>query len=424
MGLSKDESHLVETVNGLRDEMVDFAMRLVAQDSTLGNEKGALEVMEDRLTSLRYSPVRVPMDKTALAKHAGYAPVPWEFENRYNLVAIRNADAGGGKSVVFNGHLDVVHPGLLDHWDTDPFQPELRKGRLYGRGAGDMKAGVVAMTYALHAVDKADFGLNAPVTLQAVIEEECSGNGALACVACGYTADAVLIPEPFGPTLLTHQVGVLWFKITVQGAATHVLEAGAGVNAIEKSFKIISALRALESDLNSEERPPAYLQVAHPINLNVGIISGGNWPSSVPASAQFHCRLSYFPGTSFETICSRINNTLKEAASGDPWLSQWPPKIEYYGFRSDGHGVSRDVPALSVLNGCHRTLTGEDAAEYIATCTTDLRAFHFFGNAQATCYGPEAKNIHGANESVSIDSIVHVARAYALFLSRWCGLSG
>jgi hypothetical protein len=120
-------------------------------------------------------------------------------------------------------------------------------------------------------------------------------------------------------------------------------------------------------------------------------------------------RLSYFPGTSFETICSRINSTLNEAAAGDPWLSQWPPKIEYYGFRSDGHGVSRDVPALSALNDCHRTLTGEDAVEYIATCTTDLRAFHFFGNAQATCYGPEAKNIHGANESVAMD--------------RWCRLT-
>jgi acetylornithine deacetylase len=422
MSLSKNEVHLLETVNGLRDEVIDFTMRLVAQKSTLGNEKGALGVMEDRLRSLGLDPVEVPIDKERLSKHPGYAPVPWEYENRYNMVALRKADASGGKSALFNGHLDVVPPGLLDHWETDPFQPLVREGRIYGRGAGDMKSGVAAMTFALHAVAKANFGLSAPVTLQAVIEEECSGNGALACVASGYTAEAVLIPEPLGPALLTHQVGVLWFKIKVQGAAVHVLEAGAGINAIEKSFKIISALRGLESDLNKDERPPAYVPIAHPLNLNIGIISGGDWPSTVPSSAEFHCRLSYFPGTSFETICSRIKSTLDEVILGDPWLSQWPPTIEYYGFRSDGHSISRSLPALTVLNDCHRTLTGNDAAENIATATTDLRAFHFFGKAQATCYGPEAKNIHGANESVSIDSVMHVARAYALFLSRWCGL--
>jgi acetylornithine deacetylase len=423
MQLSKAEARVLEAMNGLRDDMVDFTMRLVAQNSTLGNEKGALDVMEDRLRSLGFDPVRVPIDTDRLAAHPGYAPVPWEFENRYNLVAVRKAGHGGGRTAAFNGHLDVVSPGLLDHWDTDPFTPELREGRIYGRGSGDMKSGVAAMTYALHAVEKAGFGLGAAAALQAVIEEECSGNGALACVASGYTADAVLIPEPFGPTLLTHQVGVLWFKVTVKGAAVHVLEAGAGVNAIEKSFTLISALRGLESDLNCGERPRAYRDVQHPLNLNVGIISGGDWPSSVPSSAEFHCRLSYFPGTSYDAICARVTQTIREAAAGDPWLTHWPPTIEFYGFRSDGHGVDRSLPALAVLNDCHRTLTGEDAAAHAATCTTDLRAFHFFGNAQATCYGPEARNIHGANESVSVESMLHAARAYALFLARWCGLA-
>ena len=108
-----------------------------------------------------------------------------------------------------------------------------------------MKSGVAAMTYAVHAVEKAGFGLQAPVTLEAVIEEECCGNGALACMAAGYDADAVLIPEPFGPTILTSQLGVLWFKVTVEGRPVHVLEAPAGTNSIEKSFLIIQALRKI-----------------------------------------------------------------------------------------------------------------------------------------------------------------------------------
>jgi len=67
-------------------------------------------------------------------------------------------------------------------------------------------------------------------------------------------------------------------------------------------------------------------------------------------------------------------------------------------------------------------LTGEEAEEYIATCTTDLRAFIHFGQGQATCFGPVAENIHAANERVNIDSVMHVVRTYALFLARWCGL--
>jgi acetylornithine deacetylase len=423
MSLGRNQGHLLKILEGLRDEMLDFTLRLVAQESTLGKEKGALDLMEGQLRRIGYDPVQVPIDRDSLSAHSGYAPVPWDFENRYNIVAVRSPNADGGRSLVLNGHLDVVHPGVLDQWDSDPFQPKVKEGRIYGRGAGDMKAGVAAMTYALSAIDRAGFGLKAPVTIEAVIEEECSGNGALACVNAGFTGEAVLIPEPFGPTILTHQLGVVWFKISVQGAAKHVLEAGAGINAIEKCFSLISALRGLESELNSEKRPQAYLAIGHPIHLNIGLISGGHWPSSVPSTAEFHCRLAYFPGTSFQMICDRITHTVNAAARSDPWLSEWPPVIEYYGFRSDGHSVSRDLPALKMLNDCHRAITGTDAAEYVATCTTDLRAFHFFGNAQATCYGPEATNIHGANESVSIESLVHVARIYALFISQWCGLT-
>jgi acetylornithine deacetylase len=285
-----------------------------------------------------------------------------------------------------------------------------------------MKAGVAAMTYAVKAVADAGFGLRAPVTLEAVIEEECSGNGALACIQAGHDAEAVLIPEPFGPTILTHQVGVLWFKVTVAGAARHVLAAGAGVNAIETCFPVISALRGLEAELNEGPRPEAYRDIDHPLNLNIGIFKGGSWPSSVPDTAEFHGRLSYFPAAQFDDIRQKIIRTVTQAAAENPWLADNPPVVEFYGFRSDGHGVDRRLPALATLNGCHRTLTGADAATYIATCTTDVRAFHHFGRGQATCYGPVAENIHGANERVHLGSVMQTAKTYALFLARWCGL--
>jgi acetylornithine deacetylase len=216
---------------------------------------------------------------------------------------------------------------------------------------------------------------------------------------------------------------VLWFRVDVSGAAVHVQAAGAGSNAIEKSFPLIQALRGLEEEMNSEERPAPYRDVDHPLNLNIGVINGGDWPSTVPAETSFHGRLSFFPGTDASAVKERIRRTVAAAAAGDPWLGKNPPRVEFYGFRSEGHVVDRGLPALQTLSGCRRDLAGAPAAEYVSTCTTDLRAFVFFGRGQATCYGPAAVNIHGADESVDLESVLHTARAYALFLARWCELT-
>jgi acetylornithine deacetylase len=409
-------------VDSLTNDILDLTGRLVAEPSTLGQEASVIAVMEDELTDLGFSPRRIPIDPEALSGHPGFAPTPWDYTGRENLAAVRPADGQGGRSALFNGHLDVVSAEPLRLWDRDPFEPFIIDRWLYGRGAGDMKAGVAAMTYAVHAVEKAGFGLKAPVTINTVIEEECGGNGALATVASGYDAEAVLIPEPFGPTINTTQVGVLWFKITVRGTPTHAGTAQAGANAVEKSFAVISALRELEAEINETDVPEAYRDIPHPLNLNIGIFNGGDWPSTVPAQAEFHGRLGYFPGATFEQTAQKVVRAVERAARNDPWLSQIPPVVDFYAFRSDGHRISRELPALAMLNDCHKALTGKDAEEYISTCTTDMRAFHFFGQGQTACFGPVAENYHAANERVNIDSVIHTARTYALFLARWCGL--
>jgi len=415
------EKRILKEVDGLSDELLDFASRLVAEPSTLGNEASVLKVMEDELTKLSLNPVRVPINRDSLANHPGFAPVPWDHEDKYSIVGTWQSSGQGGRSALFNGHLDVVSADPVDLWDRDPFNPVVEDGWLYGRGAGDMKAGLAAMTYAVRAVDKAGFGLKAPVTIEAVIEEECTGNGTLACLEAGYDAQAVLIPEPFGPNILTAEPGVLWFKVTVYGVAAHAQATTTGVNAIEKCCTLIAALRQLEADMNRETHP-AYEHVEHPLNLNIGIIKGGNWPSSVPALAELHCRLGYFPGVAFDQIREKIIKTIEKAAQHDPLLAKNPPVVDFYGLRGEGHTVDRDLPAMLTLNDCHKALTGKDAEAYSCTGTSDLRVFHFFGKGEGTCYGPVAENIHGANERVNIESVIHVAKTYALFLGRWCGL--
>jgi acetylornithine deacetylase len=420
--MKKTETKILNSVEQLADDIMDFTCRLVAEPSILENEASALAVMEAELTKLAFEPLRIPIDPVKLAHHPGFAPVPWSYEGRYNVAAHRSASGQGGRSVIFNGHLDVVSPEPLSLWDTNPFDPVERDGWLYGRGAGDMKSGVAAMIYAVKAVENAGFGFKAPVTIEAVIEEECGGNGAVACVAAGHEAEAVLIPEPMGLEMLTAQLGVLWFKVSLTGVPRHVREAQAGVNAIEKCVPLISALRELEADMNQTVHP-VYKDIRHPINLNIGVIKGGDWPSTVPAAAEFHGRLSFFPGETYDQTCRRILEAIARVSRADPWLAENQPKVEFYGFRSEGHVVDRSRPAFRTLNDCHRELFGRDAADAISTATTDVRAYHHYTRAQATCYGPVAENIHAADERVKIESVIQTAKVYALFLARWCGLS-
>ncbi len=344
-----------------------------------------------------------------------------DHENKYNLVSQLNRGEEG-KTLVLNGHLDVVVADPPDMWTRPPSQSWIADGWLYGRGAGDMQSGVAAMIYAVHAVQHAGYQIKSPLTIQAVVEEECSGNGALACLQQGFGGDFVLIPEPFGPQIYTGQVGVLWFKIRVRGKPAHVLDTSAGQNAIEKLQALIPWLKSLEDELNTHFRQPPYDTIDKPFNLNIGTINGGNWPSSVPSHAEMEGRIGFPPGMSANTIMQKVSECIETAAQRDKAFSGDKPVLRFHGFRSEGHLVDLGDPGISLLRDCHHSLTQEWPGEYLSTCTTDLRAFHFYSRTAGTCYGPVARNIHGVDESVSIESIRQVLKTYALFIARYCRL--
>src|SRR6202022_1185836 len=167
------------------------------------------------------------------------------------------ADPADGHSLILNGHIDVVSPEPASLWSSPPFSPRRDGEWLYGRGAGDMKAGLAAIVGAVRALQRLGLAPGAPVELQSVVEEECTGNGALACVLAGSIADAAIVTEPTGGAVWTSQVGVLWFQVRVIGRPAHAGEAPSGHNAIEATFAVIQALRALEAELNTH-RPPPY----------------------------------------------------------------------------------------------------------------------------------------------------------------------
>jgi acetylornithine deacetylase len=413
------EKKILASCDEIFYQVIDFTKEMVKQYGVLNQEQGVLDVVESNLKELGLPVTRVPIDVERIGKHPLFAPVEWNYAKKYNLVSAINPTEEG-KTLVLNGHLDVVCATPFDMWTQAPNIPWEKDGWLYGRGAGDMQSGVAAMIYAVHAIKHAGYEIKSPVTIQAVIEEECTGNGALACLEKGYDGDFVLIPEPFGPQIYSGQLGVLWFKIILRGRPVHVLDTASGSNAIEKLQLLIPYLKELEEMLNDKFRLPPYDKLDHPFNLNIGKFKGGNWASSVPSHAEMEGRIGFPVGMSSNHIMQLVNDQIELATNQCVEFADAKPILRFQGFRSEGHLIDLTNPGISMLSQCHKYLTQTEPEYYLSTCTTDLRAFHFYNKTGGTCYGPIAKNIHGVDECVDIESIKHTLKTYALFISRWC----
>jgi acetylornithine deacetylase len=323
-----------------------------------------------------------------------------------------------------NGHVDVVDVTPLRQWERDPFGAEVEGHRMYGRGAGDMKGGVSAMVYAVRALQKAGVELRGDVILQSVLEEEATGNGSLACLARGFVGDACLIPEPFGQTLMTAEVGVLWMRADVYGSAGHARGASAMVNAIEKAFELIGALRKLEQAWN-KERHPAFADHPHPLNFNLGVIKGGNWPSSVPAHCEFTIRMAFNPGMDPEEAKRQILAHLQEIVAADPWLRENPPEFTWYGHHDWGTYEPHPErnPLFQSVARAHAAVAGKPVEYFASTAVTDVRFWTEHWKKPATCYGPQAGQLHGPNEWVDLESVRQTTQVIAATVMDWCGVA-
>src|SRR5699024_9939582 len=176
--------------------------------------------------------------------------------------------------LILQSHIDVVPEGPLDDWNYDPWGATIENNKMYGRGIQDMKSGMAAMVFAVRALQSLGFKPQGDIYLQSVIEEEITGNGALTTLVSGYRADAALIPEPFGQKGLIGQVGVVWLRVRVKGAAAHVERASFAVNAIEKAYVLIHAIQKYRKHVNNEPKHPYFKDHPHPLNINIGKIHG------------------------------------------------------------------------------------------------------------------------------------------------------
>ncbi|WP_454724399.1 MULTISPECIES: ArgE/DapE family deacylase [Cupriavidus] len=421
---------IAAAVRALEPYMVRTLSDFVAAPSPSGQEQPAVAFMEGALRELGLESERIYLRSDALKDLPLFSPPCCPDGGRYNLLATHRPATRGGRSVLFNGHLDVVPTGPESMWRQSPFAPFVEDGWLFGRGAGDMKAGIVCTLAAFKALKDLGVQPAGAVGFNSVLEEENTGNGALATVAALRSAvgagklasfDTVVIPEPFGETMMSAQMGVFWMYVDLIGHPAHAAYMSSGVNPVEAAIEVIAGLRQLEAEWNlPENRPAAYRDHAHPVNFNIGQIQGGEWNSSVPCTCTLGVRIGFFPDMDVNDAKARVAECVRATLAR--LGSNLQLGIRYEGFHAPGCEFDLEGAGMQALAAAHRKATGEPVRQEASTATTDARHFRMMLDTPVTCYGPQARNIHGIDESVSIESMVRVATTLAQFMHDWCGI--
>jgi acetylornithine deacetylase len=421
--LALQDQEILEAITSQAEWMTEVLARLVRAPTVLHNEEPGQQVVREALLEMGLTPVDVPMDADAIRAHPGHSPFDWDVSAKRNVVATwQPAAADHGRSLVLNGHIDVVSPEPRNQWPRDPFGAHQADGWLYGRGAADMKCGLASILGAVKGLGALGLRPHAPVHVESVVEEECTGNGTLATLLAGYTADAAVIAEPFGAAITTSQVGVLWFRVRITGVPAHAAEGPNAVNAIEQSFSVMQALRLLESELNANP-PHPYDRFAHPINMNVGAIRGGDWASTVPGECVTSYRIALYPGMKVRDLQDRIEGIVAETMAASGTALSRAPEVIYEGFACEGYELWDESPLVTSLAQAFTRQAGGPPELVATTGTTDARVFGVHFGIPAVCFGPYAEQAHAVDERVYLPSVVQTAQVLGLFVKDWCGLS-
>lgn len=402
------------------DHAFDLLTGLVAAPSVVGAEQAALNLFAAELCDLGLDVERLPFPDGQLDDvRAGVSqPMPVGVD-RFQVVG--RSPGTGPLSLLLNGHMDVVPAGTPQLWTSPPFTPARRSGRMYGRGTGDMKGGFAIGALALRALRdvEPELFVHKRIGFLAVIEEECTGNGALLAAAeHAVLADAVVLLEPTDLGLLIGGVGVLWVDVEVRGAAAHAESAHLSVNPVDLGMRLVEGLRRWCATLVRLAPDGGLAEVASPYNLNVGAVRAGDWRSSVPATATFGLRVGYPRGWSAAHAEREVRTAIDAITDADPDFAH-KARVVPCGLRAEGYGLDPDHALVAAMTAAHVDAHGHPPRVFAMGSTTDARTYLNDFGVPALCFGAAAHDIHGIDESVELDSIVAGARTLARFVRTW-----
>jgi acetylornithine deacetylase len=405
-----------------RDRLIDDLQTLVRMPSITGSEEIVADWAAGALQELGLTVEMVRPDLAAIRADAAW---PGEEMPRTSLpVVVGRAGGGGGRRLILSGHLDVVPPGDLETWTFDPWAAEIRDGRLYGRGACDMKGGVAAILAAVRALgasgDLSRLGGELMVVL--VSSEEDGGQGTLAAIRSGAVADVAVITEPSRLDVVVAHAGAITFRLTVPGRAAHASRRREGVSALDKLFALTQALARDEARRNESETDPLMTALGLPYPTIVGIVEGGEWASTVLDRVVAYGRYGVRLGQTPADAKLELRAVVAEACTADDFLREHPATVEITGGRFGSARVPADHALPVGLAEVGESVLGRRPALRAEPYGADMQMFVNHGETPCVIFGPgDVKFAHSADEFVPIDEVETCARVLAAWVRREIG---
>ncbi len=418
---STTEQRILRSIDDRRAEIIEFLTKLIFFPSVTGNELAIQEYLSGLLETMGLETDVWEPDHEGLKKHPAYVPVEMGYENRPNVVGICRGQ-GSGKSLLFNGHVDVIPPGPLDSWTHDPWGAQIQDGRLYGRGASDMKSGLAAMTMALDTLIRLKIRLKGDVTLEYTVDEERSGNGTLACVSRGYKADAGICCETSSLHVQPACIGRIWFEISVRGKPAGIQRRWEGVNAIEKGYSLVKSVSELERIRIAELSHPLYPDKRGSLPCLVGVFQAGSFPSAFPDTCLLEGSIATLPGEDNSVVKQDFSDHIRRFAKTDPWLRENPPEVRFHGYCGEPAEIPVDHPIVKTVSDNLRKITGTEPRITGRQGAADTRYLIKHGDTPTVIFGPGlTEQMHATDEWVNIGDLIAVTKVLALTMVDWCG---
>ncbi|MCZ0871335.1 peptidase [Peribacillus sp. AS_2] len=409
-------------LNEHRMNGVQLLQKLVQEPSKRGQEGSAQAIVVEKCRQLGLEIDLWEIGDEQLRKHPHFYCDRRDFKGNPNLVAIKRG-TGKGKSLILNGHIDVVPEGDHAAWHDEPYSGKLMDGKVFGRGTTDMKGGNVSLLLAIEAIVESGIQLKGDLIFQSVIEEESGGAGTLAAVIRGYKADGAIIPEPTNMKIFPLQQGSMWFRLRIKGKSAHGGTRYEGVSAIDKAVVVMKEIKMLEQERNESLRHSLYKNVPIPIPINIGSIQSGNWPSSVPDTAVLEGRFGIAPTETMEDAQESLKERIDALNESDAWFKERPIELEWFGARWLPGNLEINHPLMKTISTYYEKVVGEEPLVEASPWATDGGYLSSVGSTPVVVFGPgETKMAHDSNEYIEVDKMLEVAEIIALTIIEWCGV--
>jgi acetylornithine deacetylase len=415
---------ILEKIEERRGQSVAFLQQMIAIPSVTGDEAEIQKHLADYLARLGLAVDLWETDWQALKKHPAYRPVERGYAGRPNIVATLKG-TGGGRSLLFNGHTDVIPVGGGEGWTDDPWSASISNGRIYGRGSADMKSGVASHIMAVECMLAAQARPQGDVLINIVVDEEVSGHGTLDTVIRGYKADAGISGETSGLAVQPACIGRIWFEIEIHGKPAGIQKRYEGISGIELGNKIVKAVADLEAKRVATVTHPLYPNALDTLPCMIGSFSAGNYPSAFPANCLLKGSIGTVPGEDHEGVKQSLVQQIARAAESDAWMKLHPPKVRFVGYDAEASEIPRDHPIVETVCRNYKEVAGRDPEVSGRQGAADTRFLNRYGNTPTVIFGPGSTAVmHADDEYVSIDDYLASIKVNALSICDWCGVDG